>query len=296
VVDLGAGSRAYAVNERGLVAGSIVDARGVQRPAIFRRGRAWVVLNDVEGYFRRINDNGEAVGHSPHPVNDGFHWKDGVTTMFQDVTILDINDASVMVGVFGVDAVKIDNGVVVPLGNWGAPLGTSATAIDAAGIIYGTRNFGLTGDSVRVALDGTVQSLSPPLPAEGKVSATTVSNKNGNVAGFWYDNNAFVSGFAVVAGQYHRIDGPSARSTIASGINDQGAVVGSYLVGTDIGILRAFLWRDTVTDLSSLPEVAAAGWLKLTEALAINNRGVIVGYGEQVNFQPRGFMLIPRRR
>jgi uncharacterized membrane protein len=297
VVDLGAGTRAYAVNAGGVVAGSIRDAQGVERPAIFRRGSARIVLNDFEGFFKSINAAGEAVGNSRlFPFTNSFHWKDGVTTLYPSLNLWDINDASVIVGAEAARAVKIENGAVVSLGTLGGDSAT-ATAIDAAGIIYATRN-DPTSEAVRIGLDGTVQSLSPPLPTEGWRSVVAASNRAGNVAGYWSDTNAKYHGIAIVDGVYHQIDGLAALTTNATSVNDHGTVVGAYgevIDGTLI--FTAFLWKaGTVMNLSSLPEVVAAGWRKLSYANAINNRGVVVGEGERSDGKVHGFVLIPRRR
>jgi len=45
-------------------------------------------------------------------------------------------------------------------------------------------------------------------------------------------------------------------------------------------------------DLSSLPEVKAAGWSELTEAMGINDHGQIVGYGIRAR-ELRNFLLTP---
>jgi len=78
---------------------------------------------------------------------------------------------------------------------------------------------------------------------------------------------------------------PGSGGGIANGINNSGQVV-----GTSSG--RAFLWSSGVmTDLNTLPAVSAAGW-SLTEALAINNAGQIVGRGVHQGLQ-RAFLLTP---
>jgi hypothetical protein len=45
-------------------------------------------------------------------------------------------------------------------------------------------------------------------------------------------------------------------------------------------------------DLSSLPEVKAAGWSELTNAMGINDHGQIVGYGLRAG-ELRNFLLTP---
>jgi hypothetical protein len=56
---------------------------------------------------------------------------------------------------------------------------------------------------------------------------------------------------------------------------------------------RAFLWDNgRMIDLSSLPEVKAAGWSELTNAMGINDHGQIVGYGLRAG-ELRNFLLTP---
>ena len=74
--------------------------------------------------------------------------------------------------------------------------------------------------------------------------------------------------------------------SVATAINDRGQVVGSMDNG-------AFLYEDgAVTRLESIPEVAAAGWSRLS-ASGINDRGWIVGFGTRGNTES-AFVLMPR--
>ncbi len=298
VVDLGPGTIAYAVNDRQQVAGSALDSGGQQRPAIFRnKGASRVLLNDIWGYFRSINTAGEAVGHEFYFYNS-FHWKRGVTTMYGAQTLVGINDSSTMVGSRQGEAVKVEGGVTIPLGTMGAT-NASATAIDSLGNVYAIRTFDAQSiDSVRVRPDGTVKSLSPPLPAEGRVEIRSVSSNGSNIAGNWVDNALQTHAIALVGGRYVLVDGPGTYGTQGASINDRGALVGTYGDIVDNTVtFRAFLWDEgALTDLSSLPDVVAAGWTRLSFANAINNRGVIVGEGNKGTNERRGFMLIPKRR
>jgi probable HAF family extracellular repeat protein len=72
------------------------------------------------------------------------------------------------------------------------------------------------------------------------------------------------------------LGGPSSNAT---GINNRGEIVGYSQLAN--GETHAALWRDgKIQDLGGLPGgVASPGTGVLSEALAINNRGAIVGWG-----------------
>ncbi len=68
---------------------------------------------------------------------------------------------------------------------------------------------------------------------------------------------------------------PGGGTSIASGINDRGQVVGNSETVAGEDIRHAFLWEDgEMTDLGTLP----GGTESI--ATAINDRGQIVGYSE----------------
>ncbi|MDE2389880.1 MAG: PEP-CTERM sorting domain-containing protein, partial [Betaproteobacteria bacterium] len=82
----------------------------------------------------------------------------------------------------------------------------------------------------------------------------------------------------------------------ADGINDVGQVIGGINSFCDNCIQSSFLYSDgTITDLSLLAPVIAAGWSGLS-AVGINNHGQIVGLGH-LEGSPgggsRAFLLSP---
>jgi probable HAF family extracellular repeat protein len=79
----------------------------------------------------------------------------------------------------------------------------------------------------------------------------------------------------------------------AIGINNQGQVVGfSQDAAGDDASSVAVLWENgTITDLNTV--IPAGSPLFLMEALAINDRGEIAGFGRLANGDHRGFLLIP---
>jgi probable HAF family extracellular repeat protein len=84
------------------------------------------------------------------------------------------------------------------------------------------------------------------------------------------------------------------RDSTANSINNAGQVVGwSEITWGDSKEHHAVLWdHGRIIDLSSLPEVKAAGWSELTEAKGINDHGQIVGFGVREG-KPHVFLLAP---
>jgi probable HAF family extracellular repeat protein len=104
------------------------------------------------------------------------------------------------------------------------------------------------------------------------VTAPRGINSQGNVVGLWYNNSngqsAIIQGFLWKDGTYTTIDVPGGfGGTFASGINDQGEIVGGYYDGKEHG----FLYRDGVFTAIDFPGAVQ------TDAYGINQQGDIVG-------------------
>jgi uncharacterized membrane protein len=99
-------------------------------------------------------------------------------------------------------------------------------------------------------------------------------------------------GYLDQAGKLQRLDLSAKFYNNLHALNNCDFVVGGY--GSDSDHYRAFLWTGTTgfRDLNSLV-AGASGWT-LEEAMAINDRGEIVGRGEFHNGDT-GFLLTPRR-
>jgi probable HAF family extracellular repeat protein len=81
--------------------------------------------------------------------------------------------------------------------------------------------------------------------------------------------------------------------SLANGINNKGQVIG-FSQDLDGNNTVAFLWQNGVlTDLNTL--IPPGSPLFLVEALGINDRGQIAGYGSFSNGEVRGYILTPVR-
>jgi probable HAF family extracellular repeat protein len=225
---------------------------------------------------------------------------------------LAINDQGVVAGrAASGELVLWSNGGVASLGIRG-----NVGGINGSGVVVGSRE---EGSSTRafVFRDGAVVDLVDPAIR----SEATAINERGDIVGaanaraFIYDgalrdlgtlggNNSVARGLnsrSDVVGQasnefgqptpfIHRnamqaLPGPAFSSAIA--INNRGQVIGS-----GEGIHGYLVDGDTVTTLGSIPAVTARGWRKLVPT-GINDRGWIVGTGENPEGDLRAFILKP---
>jgi hypothetical protein len=116
--------------------------------------------------------------------------------------------------------------------------------------------------------------------------AAAAINNRGQIAGLIFENNfSHVSAIVYDHGVRTVFDVPGVQVTQPFGINDRGQVVGWYYNFGD-SILHSFLYDHGV--LTLLPELPGAVFG--TTVTGINNRGQIVGFGTDGNFNSLGFV------
>lgn len=224
-----------------------------------------------------INDSGQIVGNYRNTIvgsTDAYLYSGGVFT--------DLNTLS---------------GLAQPGNN-----GTSyAFAINGDGQIVGLSAGNATYPVQFAYLDsgGVTTRITPSASCIGGSTATAI-NSSGQVAGSFRlcgsstgASHAFLysGGVTTDLGSL----GDSGASSFANGINDGGEVVGySNIPGNDnnnTGDYDAFLYSNGVMiDLTSLLP-ANSGFMRLEDAVAINNSGQIIGYGVTTTGETDSFLL-----
>jgi probable HAF family extracellular repeat protein len=134
-----------------------------------------------------------------------------------------------------------------------------------------------------------VKTLIGRLPAPVARPYSTVPfdmNNKGEVIGY-SAGRPFIYSNGTISEINSGIEGNISRLV---GINDSGDIIGYFSTDGRIGI---FLHTNgSLIDLSSLPEVEAANWT-LSEVIAINNSGQIIGHGINGEGKKRAFILTP---
>jgi len=147
---------------------------------------------------------------------------------------------------------------------------TDAWDISRTGIIVGTYNVsGVAGTLGFMVKSGVFHQIKIPGFPTTNVSVFGV-NSNGDVVGRFVANGA-AFGFLLRNGKMTILSFPGVQSgTTPTSINDQGVVVGNYVVSFGAPE-HAFMWKDGVFSNISPPDNTTA------EASKISNTGVVVG-------------------
>lgn len=283
--------------------------------------------NSNQGF---LNDQGEVSGASDTSIPDPngedfcgfgtnliclpFVWQKGVMTPLpllggNNGSAAGINNRGQIVGVsetpnsdpcsfsfLQMEAVVWENGTVQELPPFPGDSDGIGSAINDSGQVVGATGCATT-NTIRAVLwphgpTGGVIDL-------GNLGDTTFNlpfgiNNRSQVVGQSITASGFLHGFLWQNGIISDLGSlPGLPTSVANGLNNQGQVVGfSEDANGDDSTAIAWLWQNGVlTDLNTL--IRPGSPLFLLEALSINDRGQIAGFGRLANDEHRGFLLIP---
>lgn len=283
LVDLGtlggSGSYGAAVSDSGIVAGCAETREGATHAFVYENG----AMRDLgAGCALAVNNAGVAAGRSG--TGELQVWRGGgAVGLGVRGAIGGINDAGAVAGTR--EAAGTTRAFVWRDGRM-ADLGTlddaaagarsEAAAINGRDQVVGTSNGrAFIHEAGRMRDLGTLG---------GNNSSARAISSRGDVVGSAANELGQPSAF-VHSGTMRAL--PTPAYTNATGINAAGQVVGS----TE-GSGGFVLANGTVTRLAQIPAVAARGWRNL-EPTGINERGWIVGTGENAAGDLRAFLLVP---
>jgi probable HAF family extracellular repeat protein len=295
-------SVAFGINDAGQVVGKGTSSDGIQHAIVWNGSTPTAVGAGYIAYA--INGSGQVVGISDLPnLPDGEQatiWNGNIPTYLS------------VPGLTGSVATAINNvgQVVGYAGNqgyhaiiWNGTTPTDLSALNGnAGMAFGINNSGqvagvsypsgYSGLSQATIWNGTTPTVLGTLG--GVESVAQGINNAGQVVGWSYTTNqgtqSPVGAFIWTSGTMSPLANlPGSNYGNAYAINDLGQVVGDSSFGQGS---VATLWNNGIpVNLNTMLDYSGNGW-QLTEPLAINNLGQIVGYGE-INGVQEAFLLTP---
>jgi uncharacterized membrane protein len=122
-----------------------------------------------------------------------------------------------------------------------------------------------------MAIDQSAYSFTTvTLPGVAVVPQLADINNRGDIVGH-YDDPSGEHGFLLRGGQLTTLDVPGAQGTVATGVDDAGDIVGTYLDAAGTA-LHGFLWQAGAFTTLDIPGAGS------TDLNGINNRGQIVAF------------------
>jgi probable HAF family extracellular repeat protein len=300
IVDLGvlpgnSSSIAYDINENGIVVGSC----NVNDPILYE-GFLWetgtMAPVGYGGYIARsVNDSGEVAGeyfslgsdHGFIRLTDGSisfveYPQNWTTTHLYSINNKGHAAGSGSVSDIGYRGFLFDRTNIIPIEPFVGDIETMAVAVNDSDVVVGYSFTDHSGSKSRgfIFKNGEMIEIGF-LPGEQSCYPEAINNNDivvGNSG-----NEAFMYSSGVMTGIGFL---PGDSYSCAFGINDRGDIVGRS--GE-----RAYFYRNgQMVDLSSLDAVIQDGWDYLFEALSINDKCQIVGYGYREGSH-HAFLLTP---
>jgi uncharacterized membrane protein len=326
LIELG-GRTAFDISQSGHIVGTKQFAPGPHHGAFWPSSRSAAIdlgtLPGLNSVGRSINPRREIVGIAfDSSVERPLFWASPNSAPIElpglpaglAGEVYDINPRGQIVGQFFNADFSVNPAVFWPNSN-AAPIylhvlsnelfASAATSINASGNILG-----VACDQAGLECHGVfwANSTSTPValasPGGGFIYTFVVFyshgiNNAGNMVGY-----AYTPGFAAVrAVLWASSSSPAVvlntvgefTNTVAAGISDNGQIVG-YGFNEDFSKSRPFIWHNSTSQGIDLTTFFPAGsdWdLDSTFAIAVNNRGEIIGGGSFNDGTPHNFVLMP---
>jgi probable HAF family extracellular repeat protein len=176
-------------------------------------------------------------------------------------------------------------------GNTGS--GSTAYGINNAGIVAGSYT---ASSGLMPFLYNGVAASQLPLFTGGTAGEAKFINSLNHISGLGTYSDGLKYGYfynGTTAYKLGTLGGSSGGITSqVRGMNNNDVLVGQTYSGTT-GKAVIFNLDGTLMNLSTLPEVTAAGWSTLTAATGVNDQGWIVGWGTHNGLTNSGFLLKP---
>jgi len=308
--------RVGGINDVGDVCGRVAVSEERFSPAI------WPVTGTMRrlksatlgGEARAINADGVVVGRQQYAVEGGYLtrpavWRDGEPTnlpglLFGDEGVArDINDDGVIIGGVGTPVIGArwvdDEAEELP--NPDGAIGFAPWRINNAGTIFGVVVLESADEPRQVAFlrEDEYELITLPEEVQGYLSVngtTAIGMSENEIAVVSVGFESTIYPMRIEDGEATQIAPPSDDLNLALwDINDAGDAVGHYWPKADglaTGDAVAVLHRDgELLELNGL--VAESVDLRIHEALAINDAGMIAGHAVGPNGMTHGVILIP---
>lgn len=257
-----AASEAHAINANGLIVGDQIDmspspSPNIVQPVVWQNGNpSSLPLPAPSGW------QGEAYAVNSHGDVAGQIWQGNPS------------DANFQPALWTGDQIQMLDTMGLAGGGVGG-INNQGTAVGSIG------NPGPFVSDYAVMWSGGQTTILGNFPAGAQASASAINNAGQIVVNVVYNFNDRSHAFVWSNGSLIPVSTLGGSYAFGDAINDAGEVVGASTTAGDQASY-AFLWNNgTTTELASLPTDSS------TEALAINNTGVIVGYAYDAQYNPR---------
>ena len=301
----GSYSFAQRINESGQIAGSIANDDGNANAVVWSR-QGLVILETQQSEAADINDSGVIGGtiFTDEGENIAGSWRHGnfspVVTSTPFTLVRGISNKRVLALEYYLEDEGSFhgglwmNGRLFDLTPLAGDTTSSAFDVNNNGVAVGySINYDTSGSSTAVRWTNGVPVALPNLGGGDNIA--NAINASGHIVGSGQNADGLYRGFYIRGNRIKELSPIAADGdSFAWDLNSNGDAVGMGTADTEAGPeYHALLFpkNGNPIDLSTLPEVVAAGWVRLDSANGINDDGDIVGSGVKEDGYPHAFVI-----